>query len=78
MDPGWNPPRKKKHIAKTKLTAGKWCMREGNTQEHSEAQHAPLGRERPGGEFWDASLSHFGSLLACFGSLLATFGLDLT
>ena len=25
-------------------------MREGNTQGHSERQHAPLGRERPGGE----------------------------
>ena len=30
-DPGWNPPRKKKNIAKTKPTAGKGCMREENT-----------------------------------------------
>ena len=31
-DPGWNPPRKKKNTAKTRPTAGKGCMREGNTQ----------------------------------------------
>ena len=27
-DPGWNPPRKKKNIAKNRPTAGKGCMRE--------------------------------------------------
>ena len=50
-DPGWNPPRKKKNIAKNRPTAGKGCMREGNTQTVTECQHAPaVGRTRPGGE----------------------------
>ena len=72
----------KKNIAKTKLTARKGCMREGNTQTVTESQHAPLGRVRPGGEFFDAFWSPFGSLLAPFwlpfGSLwlpLASFWL---
>ena len=42
---------KKKNIAKTRPTAGKGCMREGNTQTVTERQHAPaVGRKRPGGE----------------------------
>ena len=50
-DPGWNPPRKKKNTAKTRPTAGKGCMREGNTQTVTDPQHAPaVGRTRPGGE----------------------------
>ena len=50
-DPGWNPPRKKKNTAKTRPTAGKGCMREGNTQTVTQCQHAPaVGRTRPGGE----------------------------
>ena len=55
MDPGWNPPRKKKNTAKTRPTAGKGCMREGYTQTVTESQHAPaVGRKRPGGEFWES------------------------
>ena len=49
-DPGWNPPRKKKNTAKTRLTAGKGaCWKE--TRRHSQSQHAPaVGLVRPGGE----------------------------
>ena len=69
-DPGWNPPRKKKNTAKTRPTAGKGCMREGNTQTVTESQHAPaVGRKRPGGEF--------GSLWAPFWLPLAHFWLPL-
>ena len=40
---------------------------------HSERQHAPLGRVRPGGEYRDAFWSPFGSLLVPFCSILAPF-----
>ena len=51
---------KKKNIAKTRPTAGKGCMREGNTQTVTESQHAPaVGRKRPGGEFGLKSESPF-------------------
>ena len=72
-DPGWNPSRKKKNIAKTKPTAGKGCMREGNTQTVTEVQHAPaVGRTRPGGEFRAHFGSHFGPMLAQFSDLFAS------
>ena len=62
-----------KNIAKTKPTAGKGFMREGNTQDTYEGQHALSGAARPGGEFFDAFWSPFGLLLAPFGSLCAPF-----
>ena len=87
-DPGWNPPRKKKNIAKTKLTAGKGCMREGNTQTVTELQHAPRagcalarGRifrcflvpfRRPFGQCW-ALLAPFGPFWGPCWALLAPF-----
>ena len=47
-DPGWNPPRKKKNIAKTKPTAGKGCMREGNTQNTPKANTLRWAESGPG------------------------------
>ena len=73
-DPGWNPPRKKKNTAKTRLTAGKGACRK-ETRRHSQSQHAPRRTASgPGANF----LMHFGRPLAHFwlpfGSRWLTFG----
>ena len=47
-DPGWNPPRKKKNTAKTRLTARKGCMREGNTQDTPNANTLRWAASSPG------------------------------
>ena len=86
-DPGWNPPRKKKNIAKTRLTAGKGCMREGNTQDTPNANTLRWAESGPGANFsmhFGRPLPHFwlplgsrwlplGSLWFTFGSLLGLF-----
>ena len=46
-DPGWNPPRKKKDIAKPDLLRGKGAMREGNTQTLQRPTRS-AGGLRPG------------------------------
>ena len=61
-DPGWNPPRKKKHIAKTKPTARKGFMREGNTQDTSKLNTLRWAESGPGANFG----RHFGHPLAPF------------
>ena len=53
-DPGWNPPRKKKEYCKNQTNCGERVHAGRKHAGHSEPQHAPLGRVRPGGEFWDA------------------------
>ena len=74
-DPGWNPPRKKKNTAKNRPTAGKGCMREGNTQTVTQVQHAPaVGRNTARGRILVTILVPFGALWLPFGSLWLTLG----
>ena len=53
-DPGWNPPRKKKEYCKNQTYCEERVHAGRKHAEHSQGQHAPLGRDRPRGEFWEA------------------------